>query len=99
MNSISRTMSRFAAVAGFAAALWVGTPATAAEPNATAQQTAGPVGARTATAPVKRHHLWPRYHVASWYASRIHTADASLVGRSCYWWCGRSIPLFIGIAY
>ena len=42
MNSISRTMSRFAAVAGFAAALWVASPATAAEPNATRPADRGP---------------------------------------------------------
>jgi hypothetical protein len=99
MNSIPRTMSRFAAVAGFAAALWVAFPAAAAELNASGKQTAGLVDARTASAPVKHHHLWARHRIASWYASRIHTADASFSGRSCYWWCGRSIPLFIGIAY
>ena len=45
MNSIPRMMSRFAAVAGFAVALWVASPASAAEINATAQQTAGLAGA------------------------------------------------------
>ena len=101
MNSIPRMMSHFAAVAGFAVALWIASPAAAAEVNATGKQTVGLAGTRTASAPVKHHHLWPRYRVASWYASRIHTAEASFSGRPCAWWCGRSVPvlLMVGIGY
>jgi hypothetical protein len=99
MNSIPRVMSHFAAVAGFAVALWVASPAAAAEINAPGKPTAGLVGGRTASTPVKHHHLWPRYRVVSWYASRIHTADASFSGRPCSWWCGRPVLLMVGIAY
>jgi len=99
MNSILRMMSHFAAVAGFGVALWIASPAAAAEISAPGKQTVGLVGARTASASVKRHHLWPRYRFASWYASRIHAADASVSGRPCSWWCGRPVLLMVGIAY
>jgi hypothetical protein len=98
MNSIPRMMSHLAAVAGFAVALWIASPA-AAEINGPGKPTVGLAGARTVSAPVKRHHVWPRYRVASWYASRIHTADARLGGRPCSWWCGRPVLLMVGIAY
>jgi transposase len=98
MNNIPRMMSHFAAVAGFAMALWIASPASAAEINAPGKQTAGLAGARTAAAPVKHHHFWPRYRVASWYSSRFQT-DASFSGRPCSWWCGRPVLLMVGIAY
>lgn len=98
MNSTPRMMSRFAAVAGLATALWIASPALAAEVSAPGKQTAGVVSTRTASA-AKRHHGWPRYRVASWYASRIHTADASSSFRRCSWFCGRPFVLMVGVAY
>jgi hypothetical protein len=100
MNSILRNMPRLAGAAGVAAAVWIVSPATAADVNATARQPAGIVaGAKTASASVKRHYHWPRYRLASWYGSRIHYADAGASLRHCYWFCGRPFVLMVGVAY
>lgn len=103
MNSILHMMPRLAA-AGVVAALWIVSPATAAD-AATARQSAGKqsvgiaAGTKAASASVKRHHHWPRYHLASWYGSRIHYADAGASPRQCYWFCGRPFVLMVGVAY
>jgi hypothetical protein len=98
MNSILRKMPRLAAAAGVAAAFLIVSPATAADVNATARQHVGmAAGTKTASASVRRHHHWPRYHLASWYGSRIHYADAG--ARQCYWFCGRPFVLMVGVAY
>jgi hypothetical protein len=92
-------MPGFAAAAGVAAALWIASPALAAEINASGKPAAGAVSTRTASAAIKHHHGWPRYRVASWYASRIHIADATPSVHRCSWWCARPFVLMVGIAY
>jgi len=91
MNITLRMVPRVAVAAGLAVALWVA-PATAADP-------AGMVSTKTASAPMKRHHHWPRYHLASWYSSHVHVADAGTPTRQCYWFCGRPFVLMVGVAY
>jgi len=93
MNITLRIVPRLAAAAGVAMALSIVSPATAAE------QLAGMVSTKTASAAVKRHHHWPRYHLASWYSSHVHVADAATTARQCYWFCGRPFVLMIGVAY
>jgi hypothetical protein len=98
MNITLRMMPRLAAAAGLAVALWTVSPAFAAEVDVS-RQPAGTVTTKTASAPVKRHHHWPRYHLASWYASHVHVADAGTTARQCYWFCGRPFILMVGVAY
>src|SRR5579871_3184283 len=99
MNITQRMIPRLAAAAGFAAALWMVSPAMAADADASARQPAGMVAAKTASAPVKRHQHWTRYHLASWYASHVHIADAGTPARQCFWFCGRPFVLMVGVAY
>ncbi|SRR6476646_2054407 len=98
MNITLRMMPRLAAAAGFAVALWTVSPAFAAEVDVSPRQPAGMVTTKTASAPVKRHHHWPRYHLASWYNSHVHIADAT-APRQCFWFCGRPFVLMVGVAY
>jgi hypothetical protein len=93
MNRTLQLMPRLAAAAGVAAALSIASPATAAEVPV------GAATAKTASAPVKRHQHWPRYHLASWYNSHVHIADAGTTARQCYWFCGRPFVLMVGVAY
>lgn len=97
MNITLQLMPRLAAAAGVAVALWTLSPATAADADVSARQPAGMVTTKTASAPVKSHHHWPRYHLASWYTSHVHIADAGV--RQCYWFCGRPFVLMVGVAY
>jgi hypothetical protein len=99
MNITLRMMQRLAAAASFAAALWIVSPATAAEGDVSARQPVGIGTTKTASAPVKRHQHWPRYHLASWYTSHVHVADAGTPLRHCYWFCGRPFVLMVGVAY
>jgi len=92
-------MPRLAAAAGVAAALWIVSPAAAADADASARQSVAAATTKTASAPVRRHHRWPRYHLASWYASRVHFADTAPGARQCRWFCGRPFVLMVGIAY
>jgi hypothetical protein len=93
MSITPRKISMFAATAGMAAALWIATPAMAAE-------IASPVNpaASVKTVSVKRHHHWPRYRVASWYTSRLRYADAAPSGWRSYF-TPRPVLLMVGIAY
>jgi hypothetical protein len=92
-------MSLFAAAASVAATLWIASPAMAEEINPPGKQAAGVASVKTASAPVaRRHHIWPRYRVASWYASRLHYADATPAGWHSYW-SPRPFILIVGIAY
>jgi hypothetical protein len=99
MNSFLRMMPRLAAAAGVAAALWTVSPAMAAEVDASAKQPGVMVGTKATSASFKRHHRWPQYHLASWYASHIRYADAGTSPRQCYWFCGRPFVLMVGVAY
>jgi hypothetical protein len=96
MNSIQRMMPRLAGAAGVAAALWIVSPASGAEINASAKQSGGVVGTKTAS---RHHHRWPQYHFASWYTSHVHYADAGISARQCNWFCGRPFVLMVGVAY
>ena len=98
MNLTPRKMSLFAA--GFAAALWIAAPATAAEADTSGKQAAGVASVKTAAAPSKRHYSWSRYRVASWYTSRLRYADATPVSyRSSYWHSRSPVLLIVGIYY
>jgi hypothetical protein len=96
MNSFLRMLPVVAA-AFIAAALWIVPPASAADADASSKQSVGML--RTKIASAKRHHLWPRYHLASWYASPVRYADAGTGARQCYWFCGRPFVLMVGVAY
>src|SRR5262245_43675505 len=98
MNITLRMMPRLAAAVSFVAALSSVSPAFAADADVSARQPAATVSAKTASAPVKRHQHWPRYHLASWYNSHVHIADAG-TARQCYWFCGRPFVLMVGVAY
>jgi hypothetical protein len=93
---VTSKMSLFAA--GVVAALWIATPAVAAEIVPPGKQAAGIASVKTASAPTRRHHIWPRYRVASWYTSRLHYADATPFFWHSYF-SSRPVPLMIGIAY
>ena len=95
MKLTPRKMSLFAA--GFAAALWIAAPATAAEVVPPGKQVAGVASVKTAS--IKRHHVWPRYRVASWYTWRMRYADAVPVGYQSYWSPRSPVLLMVGIAY
>ena len=97
MNLTPRNISLFAA--GFAAALWIAAPAMAAEADASGKQAAGVASVKTVS--TKRHHIWPRYRVASWYTSRLRYADATPVGwrGGGYWHSRPPVLLIIGIYY
>lgn len=99
MKLTPRKMSLFAA--GFAAALWIAAPATAAEVDPSGKPVAGVANVKTAAAPsAKRYHIWPRYRVASWYTSRLRYADATPVSyRSGYWHSRPPVLLIVGIYY
>lgn len=99
MNITLRMMPRLAAAAGFAAALWIVSPASAAEVDVSARQPAGIAASKTAFASAKRHQHWPRYHLASWYTSHVRVAEAGTAARQCYWFCGRPFVLMVGVAY
>jgi len=96
-KTASRKMSLFAA-AGVAAVLWTATPALAAEVIPPGKQAAGISSVKTASAPSRRHHYWPRYRVASWYTSRLRYADAAPFGWYSFF-SSRPMPLMVGIAY
>jgi hypothetical protein len=88
-------MSMFAAVA---ATLWIASPAIAAEDNPPARELTGVSSVKTASAPARRHYVWPRYHVTSRYASRLHYADAAPVGWHSYFgW--RPALLMVGVGF
>lgn len=98
MRVTSRKLSVFAA-AGVVAALWIATPAMAAdEVVPPVKQAAGITSVKTASAPSRHRHYWPRYRVASWYTAHLRYADAAP-----YTWHGffssRPALLMVGIAY
>ncbi|HLZ02684.1 MAG TPA: hypothetical protein VKR55_11100 [Bradyrhizobium sp.] len=97
MKTMSRKLSLFAAVAGFAAALSIAAPAKAAEIGATGKQTAAVSTAKVASARIKHHRHWPRYRVASWYTSHLRYADAA--GWGGYYWRPQPVVLMVGIAF
>src|SRR5689334_8089363 len=99
MKLTSRQLS-FAAAAAFTAALWIASPAKAAEMDAPGKQTAVTASVRTAAAPVRhRHHYWPRYRVAAWYASHLRYADSAPEGWQSYYWRPRPVLLMVGIGF
>ncbi len=98
MNSILRKM-RLAGCA-VVAVLWIVSPATAAEPDASARQSVRMANStKTMAAPVRRHRGWSRYRLASWYASHVNYGDAVTSGRPCNWFCGRPFVLMVGVAF
>ena len=94
--SITARKSLFAA-AGVAAALWIATPAFAAEIVPPGKQGVGIASVKTASAPSRHRYHWPRYRVASWYSSHLHYADATPVWHSYF--SSRPVLLMVGIAY
>ena len=94
MSAMPRKMSLFAA--GVAAALWIATPATAAEIAPPALQAAP--AAKVKTASIKRHYVWPRYRIASWYTSHLRYADVAPAAWQHYY-SARPVLLMVGIAY
>ena len=74
-------------------------PAAAAETNPSGKQAAGVVGVKTASAPVGRHHAWPRWRVTSWETYHVRYADAAPDGLQPVYWSGRPVLLMIGIGY
>ncbi len=96
MRSMSGKMSVLAA-AGVAAALWIAAPAMAADEIVPpVKQAAGITSVKTASAPSRRHHIWPRYRVASWYTAHLRYADA--VPWHSYFG-PRPMLLLVGVAY
>jgi hypothetical protein len=96
MNSIPRMMSLLA-TAGVVAALSMAAPALAADYGPLCKPGAAAVGVKTASA--KRHYAWPRYRVASWYASHFRSADRAPAVVQPASWSGRPVLLMVGIAY
>ena len=100
MSAMPRKMSLFAA--GVAAALWIATPATAAEIAPPALQAAPATqaapAAKVKTASIKRHYVWPRYRIASWYTSHLRYADVAPAAWQHYY-SARPVLLMVGIAY
>lgn len=96
--SITARKSLFAA-AGVAAALWIATPAFAAEIVPPGKQGVGIASVKTASAPSRRHHHWPRYRVASWYTSHLRYADAMPYYPWQSYFSPRPALLMVGIAY
>src|SRR5262249_50795199 len=98
MKFISRRTSSFASAIAFAAALWIATPVHAAETDVSGKQAAGITAVRTASAPSKRHHIWPRYRLTSWYAPHWRYADVAPIGSQSYFgW--RPALLMVGVGY
>ena len=90
--------SLFAAAVIVACALWIAAPAMAAEVIAPGKPAAGTASVTTASLPAKRHRIWPRYRVASWYASHLRDADAAPSGWQSYF-SSRPALLMVGIGY
>jgi hypothetical protein len=87
------------AAAGVAAALWIAAPAMAADEIVPpVKQAAGITSVKTASAPSKRHRVWPRYRVASWYTAHLRYADAVPSPWHSYF-SSRPVLLMVGIAY
>jgi len=97
MRVTSRKMSLFAA-AGVVAALWIATPAMADEIVPPAKQAMGITSVKTASAPSRHRHHWPRYRVASWYTAHLRYADAMPYTWHSYF-SSRPALLMVGIAY
>ena len=95
MNILPRELSMFAAVA---ATLWFVSPAMAAEINPPGKEVAGVASVKTASAPARRHPIWPRYRVAAWYTSRLYYPDVAPVGWQGYF-APRPFVLMVGVAY
>jgi hypothetical protein len=96
MRVTSRKMSLFAA--GVVAALSIAMPAMADEIVPPAKQATGITSVKTASAPSRHRHHWPRYRVASWYTAHLRYADVSPPTWHSYY-SSRPVLLMVGIAY
>ena len=54
--------------------------------------------AKVKTASIKRHYVWPRYRIASWYTSHLRYADVAPAAWQHYY-SARPVLLMVGIAY
>ena len=87
-------MAMLAAVAAFSMTL----PVASAELGPQGKPAAGLTGVRTASASVRRHPIWPRYRVASWYASHLRYHDPVPSAASSVW-SAHPILLLVGIGF
>jgi hypothetical protein len=96
MRVTSRKMSLFAA--GVVAALSIATSAMAAEIAPPGKPGMGIASVKTASAPSRHRHHWPRYRVASWYTAHLRYADVAPPAWHSYY-SSRPVLLMVGIAY